>query len=140
MRALRHQHWARWGRLHVTALDLELGERAKEPGLADELLTGDFLEHSTRYDLIVGNPPYRHVERHLRRALELAPNVGYLLRLSVLESRSRQAFWEKYPPLRVDVLPSRPRFVGTGTDTSAYAWITWSRPHHAGWSRLGWLS
>jgi len=47
--------------------------------------------------------------------------LGFLLRLSFLESKKRQKFFTAFPPKAVHVLPSRPSFVWVWTcDTPLY--------------------
>jgi hypothetical protein len=77
-------------------------------------------------DWIIGNPPYRHAETHIRWALKQAKvGVAFLLRLSFLESAERLAFWYESPVNDLYVLAERPSFTGQGTDSSAYAFFVW---------------
>ena len=90
-------------------------------------LCDDFLRYTGGADWIIGNPPYKHAESHLRHALGLA-RVGcaFLFRLSFLESRKRAALWKEHPPTVVHVLTRRPSFTADGrTDSAAYAWYVW---------------
>lgn len=98
-------------------------------------------------DLIIGNPPYRHAEEHIRLALDVVRPGGVvvmLLRLGVLEGVARQErLWSLHPPESVHVLVRRPRFEGPGgaigrTDASAYAWIQWVRGGD-GACKMGWI-
>lgn len=69
-----------------------------------------------RFDLIVGNPPYSHAEKHVRLGLEMLASGGvlsFLLRLGFLESKARRALFKAHPPARVDVLSERPSFSWT---------------------------
>ena len=77
-------------------------------------------------DWIVGNPPYRHAETHVRWALKQAKvGVAFILKLSFLESAERLDFWWESPVNDLYVLAERPSFTGQGTDSSAYAFFVW---------------
>ncbi len=108
---------------------LELGRRA---------CVGDFLEYTEPHDWIIGNPPYKAAEAHLRHALELAPRVAFLLRLAFLESERRRQLWRAHPPRKVWVLANRPSFTGGRTDSCAYGWFFWDRTW-VGPAQLGWI-
>ena len=91
--------------------------------------------------LIIGNPPYRNAEAHIRQALDIvAPggHVVFLLRLAMLEGQARRALWAEHPPKRVLVLSRRPSFTGGGTDSAAYGVFVW-RCGFVGTPTLGWL-
>ena len=89
----------------------------------------NFLDADVGYDWIIGNPPFKNAEAHVRHALDLAPNVAFLLRLAFLESRARIPFWAEHPAAKVWVLSQRPSFTGGRTDSCAYGWFVWSRTH-----------
>ena len=103
-----------------------------------DLQTGyDYLQHdgvrpAGRH--VVGNPPYRHAEAFVRRALsdvEHGGIVAYLLRLGFLESRRRLDLWERFPAREIVVFAERPSFTGDGrTDGCAYGFFIWRK----GWS------
>ncbi len=92
---------------------------------------GDFLTTplDVEPDWVIGNPPFRGFEAHLDRALQMAPEVAFLLRLAVMESAGRVARWVSWPLARVWVLAERPSFTGGGTDSAAYGWFWFSRSH-----------
>lgn len=69
------------------------------------------------YDCIITNPPYSLAEEFLRKSLEIAPVVCFLLRLNFLGSQKRAAFLSKNPP-DVYVLSERPSFVNGKTDST----------------------
>ena len=108
----------RAGGAHVEGVDVS----CLASGLADcdDSHIGDWLTWRGRADWVVGNPPYKHAEAHIRHALEVAPRVAMLLRLAMLESQKRAPFWEAHPPRKVWVLSERPSFTGGGTDSAAY--------------------
>lgn len=78
-------------------------------------------------DLVIGNPPYKFAEAFTRKALAMAPQVMFLLRLAFLEGGARgKGLWRQHPPRKVIVLSRRPSFITTGdkagkTDATAYA-------------------
>lgn len=115
-------------RASIRAMDLEPGIDVVLPGQVEAIQRGDFLTHqfATRYDLIVGNPPFHHAQEFVEKALTLAQNVVFLLRLGYLASKRRYRFWEFHPPARVFVLPKRPSFTGGGrVDRYDYCFVGW---------------
>lgn len=110
---------------------------------------GDFLAldplelRSRQYALIVGNPPYRDAEAHVRRALEIVQRggtVAFLLRIAFLASASRRPLWRQHPPSEVWILPERPSFTGDGkTDGADYAFFVWGPDAGSAPPRIGWL-
>jgi hypothetical protein len=110
------------------------------PGLAlsNRSYVGDFLEVTGGYDWVIGNPPYRHAELHVRHALRLATRVGFLLRLAFLESQRRRPLWNEHPPSCIWVLSKRPSFTSNNrTDATAYAWFFWEQGEYD--TRVRWL-
>lgn len=82
---------------------------------------------------IAGNPPYTNVLAHIEKALSLAVNVAFLLRLSILGSKKRMAFWAAHPAYRVWPLAERPAFSGAkGVDNAEYGWFWWNDELRAG--------
>ena len=78
-------------------------------------------------DWIVGNPPFKDFERHVDRALLLAPRVAFLLRLAVMESAARIDCWRRWPLCRVWALAERPSFNNGGNDNCAYGFFLFKR-------------
>ena len=77
--------------------------------------------------LIITNPPFRRALPFVDRALrEVAPGgvVAMLLRIGFIEGKDRRAFHDAHPA-DLYVLSRRPSFIGTGSDTAAYAWWVW---------------
>jgi hypothetical protein len=82
--------------------------------------------------LIVGNPPFRDAEAHIRAALDwMAPGdeLAFLLRLNLLGSRARLDLWESTPLAEVVPLVPRPSFTGGGSDATEYALFRWVKGH-----------
>jgi hypothetical protein len=82
--------------------------------------------------LIVGNPPFREAEAHIRFALGwMAPGdqLAFLLRLNLLGSRSRLDLWGSTPLVEVTPIVPRPSFTGGGSDATEYALFRWVKGH-----------
>ncbi len=88
----------------------------------------DFLKlpvPDTKYDVLVGNPPFSLAMEFVQHAITQAKIVALLLRLNFLASLRRQEFMQKNTP-SVYVLSRRPAFLGNGkTDATEYAWFLW---------------
>jgi SAM-dependent methyltransferase len=105
-------------------------DRAAEAAKHASVACGDYLRTlelapAHRYDLVLGNPPFKHAREFVEKALTQGAGVCMLLRLSWLASRSRADFHRAHPS-RVFILPRRPSFTPDGkTDASEYAWFAW---------------
>ncbi len=77
--------------------------------LADgrDYLTADHLP----VDLIITNPPFTLALEFLRKSLEEAATVIYLLPLGFLSSAERREFWAANPPTNLITISKRPCFV-----------------------------
>lgn len=120
--AAARQEW----RPTVDVLDIDPG--AAGLGMGDTSICADWLTVSppVRYDLVLGNPPYRHAEAHVRHSIHHARCVAMLLRLGFLASQRRAKLFSEYPLAHVGVLPRRPSFSLNGkTDGSDYAMCVW---------------
>lgn len=121
---------------HVTGIDIDPGA----PGFddCDSAVIGDFLTHDWHavhhFDAVIGNPIFSHAEDFVRRGLEVAPCVGFLLRSAFLSGARRgRGLLSEHPPRWVYPLSERPSFVASGaTDSADYSFIIWER----GWSGL----
>lgn len=131
---------------------VELREQPR-PDAYDHWLTGDFLASATQLpsvDLVIGNPPYRHAEKFVRAAWDVASPNGYmllLLRLAFLEGQARaRGLWRELQPLAVWVCAARPSFIAEGekagrTDSTAYAVFVWQKGLPGIYApTLGWLN
>jgi hypothetical protein len=101
-----------------------------------------------RYDLIFGNPPFggkKYLKgggenpcyglwlRFVKKGLTLLSDGGaliFLLRAAVLEGTDRNDWMRNHVP-DVYVLPKRPSFTGKGQDSTAYAWMAWTKQERA---------
>jgi hypothetical protein len=116
----------------IVAVDHDPNAPALREQLADYHARADF----TAWDggglvigAILGNPPYRDAEAHVRRALQLAGGgpVVFLLRLGFRSSGRRAPFWREFPPAAVRALAERPSFTGDGsTDATDYGVFAWN--------------
>lgn len=91
-----------------------------------------------RPDLVIMNPPFNLAQSFCERAFsEISPGgeVAALMRLAMLESRSRAGFWAAHPA-DVYVLGKRPSFTGGGSDSAAYGWFVWGPGRGNRWWRL----
>jgi len=62
-------------------------------------------------DLIITNPPFGLALDFVRKSLEEAATVCYLLPLGFLSSRERRDWWRSNPPTNVITVSERPCFV-----------------------------
>ena len=95
---------------------------------------GDYLSwRPTRpVDVVVTNPPFSLAEAFLRKALDEAPCVAFLLRLHFLAATCRADLLRARTP-DVYVLPNRPAFLGNGErDNMEYGWCVWGTPGSGG--------
>jgi hypothetical protein len=109
---------------------------------ADVVLVMDWCNFAapevTTRKLIVGNPPFREAEAHIRSALTWmreGDTLAFLLRLNLLGSRSRVALWNETPLAEVVPVVPRPSFTGGSTDATEYAVFVW-RKGYEGPARL----
>jgi predicted RNA methylase len=98
------------------------------PGV--NFLTQNPLFDSIPTDAVVMNPPYKLAQEFIEKALTLAPVVAAFLRISFLESETREEFYRKHPPRYVACFSRRARsakhgdFSGNGGPI-LYAWFIW---------------
>lgn len=128
-----------WGkvlsRLYPSAFiaGVELQPEMGKPEEYDAWYTGNYLDMDlTGYNVVVGNPPYKHAEEFYWKAVRSLENgtgdIIFLLRLGFLASRGRyDRMYDRYQrPLRTTVLNTRPSFTGDGhtypDDFAVYLW------------------
>lgn len=122
----------RWPNALITGVELR---DVAAPPAYDLWLKSDFRlqsETAFNYDLIIGNPPYKHAESFVRTSLDMCAVGGrvlFLLRLAFLESRGRaKGLWRKYPPQTLHVCARRPSFTGNNkTNATAFAIFDWQK-------------
>lgn len=102
------------------------------------------LNPSNLFNLVIGNPPYKHVEKFIDKSFEFLVENGYLvflLKLSILESKKR---FEKYyskglNPKEVWVSVRRVSFTGNKkSNADAYGIFIWQKGYK-GHTTLKWL-
>lgn len=95
---------------------------------------------------IVTNPPFKHAQQFVEKALELgATKVAMLLRLAWLEGLERKRMFQSTPIARVHVASKRLVMGKSGTDFGkggggmiAFAWFVWDCSH-VGAPHLNWF-
>ena len=142
-----------WGRVAKRILKnplvdgVEIQDRFGKPEGYSRWANCDFHEFAKtvndEWNLIVGNPPYRHAEQFVRTSLELLEPGGhllFLLRLAFLEGQARgTGLWREFPPQSIGVCSKRPSFTGNGrTDALAYMIVLWQKGF-TGEPRLRWI-
>jgi hypothetical protein len=118
------------------AYDYRYGE------LFDFIMTPD---HGESYDWVITNPPFRHAEDFVLRALKIArKGVAILARSVFLESVGRyQAIFRDIPPTKFAQFTERVPMVKGRLDRKAstatgYAWLVWEKDK-AHLPRLMWV-
>ena len=133
--ALReHKSWD--GSLY--AVEIREEERERLQGYCDDVLIKDFLKTSPgdfaylvpcAPGTIITNPPFSIAKQIIEHCFEFADDqteIIMLLRLGWLETKDRYPFWRKHQNVSLITLRDRPKFIGNGTDFSAYGWFIWS--------------
>lgn len=106
----------------------------------------DFLlDHRTKADNVVTNPPFKFAEAFVHHALARSRRkVALLCRLAFLEGAARRRMFLSTPLARVWVFSSRLSMSRAGEVAAprggmiAFAWFVWEHGH-AGPPQLGWL-
>lgn len=124
-----------------------LSERLKEKGkqvLCSDLIVRDY--ECTQADFfqinpevkcdIVTNPPFKLAEEFIRHGLEVLSD-GYklclFLKLSFLESETRDDLFKTFPPVRIHVCRKRVKCAKNGqfenvkSSPTCYAWFVWEK-------------
>jgi hypothetical protein len=111
----------------------------------------DFLSRrGVKWDNVVTNPPFTHVQEFVDKAREIATRkVAILGRLLWLEGERRyRSLFRYYPPCRVWVYTYRLNVSRYGADYGdcgrggmvAFAWYIWDKADNSGKTQLGWLT
>ena len=138
----------------VTAVDImeKPDDFPYDDDVIDQRFGCDFLgpweDPDKKYDVIVGNPPFKLAEAFLRKGLVLLKPNGvlvFLLRLCFLSSIKRIPLFKAHPPSRLVVLTKRPSFTQDGnTDGQDYAFFVWrigfELPAPMKLCRVGWFN
>ena len=90
----------------------------------------DFLRSRYRTANIVTNPPFALANKFIHHALTHASNkVALLLRLNMLESKTRKKFYTNFPFARLYIFGERVPF--SSNNAIAFGWFVWD------WSHVG---
>jgi hypothetical protein len=100
-----------------------------------DFLTGEPIDPSAPPENIVTNPPFKHAEAFIEKALRIARfKVAVLVRLAFLEGAGRhERLFSKHPPARALVYRSRVSMPpgGCGIEAKggavAFQWLVWQR-------------
>lgn len=93
---------------------------------------------------LVTNPPYRHAEAFVKKAIELRiKKHAWLLRFQFLESARRYPLFRDHPPARLYVFTRRIQVSKRGLidpigGMIVYAWWVWDKKHR-GPTKLHWF-
>lgn len=96
---------------------------------------------------IITNPPYKYAKEFVEHALDIVDDgrkVAMFLKLTFLESKSRKALFEKYPPKKIWVFSERILCAPNGKFDQchgaavAYAWYIWEKGY-TGATTVGWI-
>jgi hypothetical protein len=87
---------------------------------------GDFLSANVpkEYVATLMNPPFTYAKEFIDRAKSCSDWVVSLERLNFMGGEERSA-WMRADMPDVYILPNRPSFTGSGTDSIEYAWFVW---------------
>ncbi len=124
---------------HITGIDIQpKSDLAVDKRIYNTWIECDFqtIQIDQRFDLIMGNPPFKLVHEFVDKSLELLAPQGqlvFLMRLAMLESQKRYKTWWTHSPLKkVMVSPKRISFTGDGkSDDTAYAVFIWQDGYDA---------
>ena len=96
---------------------------------------------------IITNPPYKYAKEFVEHALDIVDDgrkVAMFLKLTFLESKSRKALFEKYPPKKIWVFSERilcapnVKFDQCHGAAVSYAWYIWEKGY-TGATTVGWI-
>jgi predicted RNA methylase len=133
-----------WDKSHWTCFEIRDEPHPVVPGIMTDWSNKiDFLEvHPSpvvgaKFNICIGNPPYKLAKQFVEKALKHADNVMFLLRLGFLASKKRSDLFTYHKPSNVWVLQTRPRFTDVGVDNSEYCIVHWGPSR--GDTKLHWI-
>lgn len=130
--------------LSLFGIDIE--NRFKEDKYPyDEVVIADYFQYGFpfKFDLIVGNPPYKYAEEFIRISFSSLKQDGvlaFLLRTTFLNSQKRtMSLYKEHPPKTVYISGRRPSFSGDKkTSADDYCVIVWKKDY-IGETNLKWF-
>jgi hypothetical protein len=133
---------------HVILTGMDIRQVQRNPNYENWIVGADYLtyEFKEKFDLIIGNPPYKYAQEFIEKSLGLLNNDGvlsFLIRLSFLEGRNRQlSLFQKTPPDSVHVLTRRIKFFKDSkySSSTAFAIFVWKKEKNSGYSGLTFLN
>lgn len=138
---------------HIAEALKKAGYSVKCSDIVDRGYTGteivDFLhvQNSCNID-IVTNPPYKYALEFAQKAMEILEDgrkLAMFLKLTFLEGKKRQPFFEKYPPKTIYVFRARidcaknGDFSGKPSKAVCYAWYVWEKGYKDA-PRIKWIN
>jgi hypothetical protein len=131
------------GQGHLSEAMIQKGIKVNSSDLIlrgyDKAYEYDFLSEENKEwkGHIITNPPYKHAQAFIEKALSIVPNgckVAMFLKVQFLEGKARKELFEIYPPKTVYVSSSRllcakngefEQMKKAGGSAVAYAWFVW---------------
>lgn len=116
---------------------IDVDPRAEGGAFCDDFVVGSFTEWQPDEEpwAIVGNPPFKEAEEHVRHALTMHPkHLGLILPVDFLGSQGRLPFWRECAPDIVHILVPRPFTV-----VRDCAWIEWLGEGGGNYFMCGWF-
>lgn len=116
------------------------------PGVIARAHVGDFATYDfgdVCFDAVVGNPPFKLAEAHVRRAHEVSARCMFLLRQAFTSSQERIPFWLEHEQWWAGYYPlvERPREWPAAYDYAIFEWV-WGlglfRPNATRCRRISW--
>lgn len=103
----------------------------------------DFFEvpvEGNEWDWVVTNPPYKHAEAFVRKALQHARHgVAMLLNSAFLESVGRaEGLFSEHPPSNIYMCARRMRLVAGNSSAFSHVWVVWHRDS-SGPTQFNWV-
>lgn len=116
-----------WPKAHITGVELRDVPKPDAYNLWENEDFKRFASNKRRYDLIIGNPPFKDAEMFVNASLQMLSEGGYLvflLRLAFLEGQDRAAgLWVNSPLYEVIVSAKRINFVGNSNPNSCAVFV-----------------